>query len=67
MPSGDTDPYKAVPPIKFSNKKLDLKIINVFTKMWDRKKKYTGKLYNLLDDKLKIFYSICYYADIQPG
>jgi hypothetical protein len=36
-------------------------------KIWDRDKKYTGKLYDLLDDKLKIFYSICYHADIQPG
>ncbi|KAK1907590.1 hypothetical protein P3342_005917 [Pyrenophora teres f. teres] len=26
----------------------------------------TGKPYDLLDDKLKIFYSICYHADIQP-
>ncbi|EDU48780.1 conserved hypothetical protein [Pyrenophora tritici-repentis Pt-1C-BFP] len=34
--------------------------------MWDREKKYTGKPYDLLDDKLKIFYSICYHADIQP-
>ncbi|KAF1363027.1 hypothetical protein EJ07DRAFT_162974 [Lizonia empirigonia] len=66
IPSGDTDPYKAVPPIEFGNKKLDPKTINVFTKMWDREKKYTGKPYDLLDDKLKIFYSICYHADIQP-
>jgi hypothetical protein len=65
MPSGDTDPYKAVPPIKFSNGKLDPKTINVFTKMWDREKKYTGKPYDLLDDKLKIFYSICDHADIR--
>ena len=64
MPLGDTDPYKVVPLIKFCNKKLNPKTINVFTKMWDRKKKYTGKLYDLLDDKLKIFYSICYHADI---
>ncbi|KAF7572503.1 hypothetical protein PtrM4_074080 [Pyrenophora tritici-repentis] len=35
--------------------------------MWDRDKKYTGKPYDLLDDKLKIFYSICYHADIEPG
>jgi hypothetical protein len=66
MPSGDTDPYKAVPLIEFSNEKLDPKTINVFTKMWDREKKYTGKPYDLLDDKLKIFYSICYYVDIRP-
>jgi hypothetical protein len=64
MPLGETDPYKAVPPIEFSNKKLDPKTINVFTKMWDREKKYTGKSYDLLDNKLKIFYSICYHADI---
>ncbi|KAK1914062.1 hypothetical protein P3342_007308 [Pyrenophora teres f. teres] len=43
-----------------------IRTINVFTKMWDREKKYTGKPYDLLDDKLKIFYSICYHADIQP-
>ncbi|KAF7579221.1 hypothetical protein PtrM4_034610 [Pyrenophora tritici-repentis] len=66
IPSGDTDLYKAVPLIEFNNRKLDPKTINVFTKMWDREKKYTGKPYDLLDDKLKIFYSICYHADIQP-
>ncbi|KAF1943681.1 hypothetical protein EJ02DRAFT_421109 [Clathrospora elynae] len=55
--SGKTDPYKAVPPIDFSNEKLDATTINAFVKMWDRDKKYTGKPYDLLDDKLKIFYN----------
>ena len=63
-PSGETDPYKAVPPIEFDNEKLELAKINTFAKIWDRDKKYTGKPYDLLDDKLKIFYSICYHADI---
>jgi hypothetical protein len=58
MPSGDTDPYKAVPLIEFSNNKLDPKTINIFSKMWDREKKYTGKPYDLLDDKLKILSSV---------
>ena len=66
-PSGETDPYKAVPPIDVSNEKLTATTINAFVKMWDRDKKYTGKPYDLLDDKLKIFYSICYHADIGPG
>ncbi|KAF1936681.1 hypothetical protein EJ02DRAFT_479403 [Clathrospora elynae] len=66
-PSSETNPYKAVPPIDFSNEKLNATTINAFVKMWDRDKKYTGKPYNLLDDKLKIFYSICYHADIRPG
>jgi hypothetical protein len=64
IPSSDTDPYKAVPPIEFGNEKLDPKTINIFTKMWDRETKYTGKPYDLLDDKLKVFYSICYHTDI---
>ncbi|EFQ91343.1 hypothetical protein PTT_11827 [Pyrenophora teres f. teres 0-1] len=33
MPSGDIDLYKAVPLIEFNNRKLDLKTINVFTKI----------------------------------
>ncbi|KAF1936186.1 hypothetical protein EJ02DRAFT_438705 [Clathrospora elynae] len=66
-PSGETDPYKAVPLIDVGNEKLNATTINAFVKMWDRDKKYTGKLYDLLDDKLKIFYSICYHADIGPG
>ncbi|KAF1936666.1 hypothetical protein EJ02DRAFT_506416 [Clathrospora elynae] len=65
--SRKTDPYKAIPPINFSNEKLDATTINAFMKMWDCNKKYTGKPYDLLDDKLKIFYSICYHADIGPG
>ncbi|KAI1506796.1 polyprotein [Pyrenophora tritici-repentis] len=31
------------------------------------RQKVYGKPYDLLDDKLKIFYSICYHADIEPG
>ncbi|KAF7578904.1 hypothetical protein PtrM4_031440 [Pyrenophora tritici-repentis] len=62
-----TPAYPQLPPIEFGNEKLDPKTINVFVKMWDRDKKYTGKPYDLLDDKLKIFYSICYHADIEPG
>jgi hypothetical protein len=66
MPSDETDPGKAVAPIRFSKKTLDPKIINVFTKMWDREKKCTGKPYDLLDNKLKIIYSTCYHEDTQP-
>ncbi|KAK1914055.1 hypothetical protein P3342_007301 [Pyrenophora teres f. teres] len=42
IPSDDTDPYKAIPPIECGNEKLDPQKINVFSKMWDREKKYTG-------------------------
>ncbi|KAF2743709.1 hypothetical protein M011DRAFT_374296, partial [Sporormia fimetaria CBS 119925] len=66
-PSGEMDPYKAVPLIEFDNERLDPATINVFVKMWDRDKKYTGKPYDLLDGKLKISYSICYHADIRPS
>jgi hypothetical protein len=39
MPSDETDQYKAVPPIEFSNETLHP---NVFTKMWDREKSIQG-------------------------
>jgi hypothetical protein len=60
------DPYTAVPPPPFTNGKVEPTTITTFVKIWDRDKKYSGKPYDLLDDKLKIFYSVCFHADIQP-
>jgi len=64
---GDTyDPYWTIPPIPYANKKTDPRQINQFIKHWKEEDKYTGDQYDLLDEKVRMFYSICRSADILP-
>ncbi|KAF7575713.1 hypothetical protein PtrM4_073370 [Pyrenophora tritici-repentis] len=59
------DPYKTLPPRWSRNDRLDANTITQFSKLWDNSNKYTGNAYDLLDDKIKIFFSICWQVDIQ--
>ncbi|KAI0993120.1 hypothetical protein K3495_g15064, partial [Podosphaera aphanis] len=65
--SGTYDPYSSLPPVPVPNEQLDPSIMLQFTKTYDREKKYTGNAYDLLDDKLKIFFNICFHTRITPG
>lgn len=40
--------------------------LTIFIKAWKRDSNYTGKLYDLLADKVDAFYNFCYHADEQP-
>ena len=40
-------------------------MITQFSKLWDNSNKYTGNAYDLLDDKIKVFFSICWQVEIQ--
>ena len=41
--------------------------IGKFLKSWDRKNNWSGKLYNLLDNKIRIILNICQFTDIAPN
>src|SRR6266516_5383117 len=60
------DEYKSLPPRPVPNKRLDPTKSTQFVKTYDREKKYTGEPYDLLDDKMRIFFNICYHAEITP-
>ncbi|KAM4062504.1 hypothetical protein HRG_013676 [Hirsutella rhossiliensis] len=36
-------------------------------KLWDKDQNYTGEPYDLLDEKLRIFMSICYNIQVKPS
>jgi hypothetical protein len=59
------DPYKTLPPRWSRNDRLNANTITQFSKVWDNSKKYTGDAYDLLDNKIKIFFSICWQIDIK--
>ncbi|KAF1942217.1 hypothetical protein EJ02DRAFT_345997, partial [Clathrospora elynae] len=59
------DPYKTLPPRWSHNDRLNASTITQFSKLWDNSNKYTGNAYDLLDDKIKIFFSICWQVDIK--
>ncbi|KAF1935988.1 hypothetical protein EJ02DRAFT_506764 [Clathrospora elynae] len=59
------NPYKTLPPRWSRNDRLEANTITQFSKIWGNSKKYTGDAYDLLDDKIKIFFSICWQVDIK--
>ncbi|KAF2744305.1 hypothetical protein M011DRAFT_470717, partial [Sporormia fimetaria CBS 119925] len=61
------DPFRTLPPRWCRNEKLNANTITQFSKIWDNNKKYTGDAYDLLDDKIRIFFNICWQIDIQEG
>ena len=38
-----------------------------FAKIWNKKKACTGEPYDLLDDMLNVFLSLCFHNQIKPG
>ncbi|KAM4064076.1 hypothetical protein HRG_012590 [Hirsutella rhossiliensis] len=53
-------------PADIPNDIVDADTQQKFTKIWDKEKNYTGEPYDLLDDKLRIFMSICYNIQVKP-
>lgn len=60
------DAYKSLPPRPVPNEHLDPAKATQFIKTFDKEKKYTGEPYDLLDDKMRILFNICYHAEITP-
>ncbi|KAM4061685.1 hypothetical protein HRG_011710 [Hirsutella rhossiliensis] len=46
---------------------LNLHTQYMFMKLWDKDQNYTGEPYDLLDEKLRIFMSICYNIQVKPS
>lgn len=58
------NPYSILPPHLYLNKWLNANKISQFIKIYNKEKKYTKDLYDLIDNKIRIFLNFCYYMDI---
>ncbi|KAM4067940.1 hypothetical protein HRG_009739 [Hirsutella rhossiliensis] len=59
--------YTKLPPDDTPNAPVDADTQYMFMKLWDKDQNYTGEPYDLLDDKLRIFMSICYNIQVKPS
>ncbi|EED22562.1 conserved hypothetical protein [Talaromyces stipitatus ATCC 10500] len=59
------DPYTKVPPDEYGRQPVDSQLAMKFTKAWDKTKNYSGELYDILDDKVRIFLRLCRLTEIQ--
>ncbi|KAM4067617.1 hypothetical protein HRG_001494 [Hirsutella rhossiliensis] len=59
--------YTKLPPDDIPNATVDGDTQQKFMKLWDKDKNYTGEPYDLLDDKIRIFMSICYNIQVKPS
>ena len=66
-PTVALDLYTTIPPEDFPNEPTDTDVQQRFTKIWNKRKTYTGEPYDLLDDILKVFLSVCFHNQIRPG
>jgi hypothetical protein len=61
------DSYHDLPPVPVSNKRLKSNKAALFIKIYDKNERYTGKPYDLFDDKLQTFFNICHNIKIILG
>jgi hypothetical protein len=59
--------YTRLPPDEAPSENVDLRTITDFSKIYDTDKEYTGKAYDVLDDRMRLFFSICKSARISKG
>lgn len=59
--------YHTIPPIPVDNEELDNYLWNQFNKRWDKSQNYTGKAYDILDDKVLYFLDTCLSTHILPS
>jgi hypothetical protein len=59
------DPYFDLLPRFIPNERLDSTKAAIMIKLWNKDKKYIGNAYDLLNDKVRLFYNICYYSKIR--
>ena len=41
--------------------------MNSFTKAWDKEDSFTGDAYDILDDKVRHFFNVCWKLNISPS
>jgi hypothetical protein len=61
------DPYFDLPPRPIPNERLDPTEAVIMIKLWNKNKRYTGNAYDLSNDKVRLFYNICYHNEIRPS
>jgi hypothetical protein len=59
------DPYFDLLLRPIPNKRLDSTKAAMVIKLWNKDKRYIGNAYDLLDDKIRLFYNICYHNEIR--
>ncbi|KAM4065707.1 hypothetical protein HRG_012906 [Hirsutella rhossiliensis] len=64
QPTTSSTPNSSNPP---KTPHLNLHTQYMFMKLWDKDQNYTGEPYDLLDEKLRIFMSICYNIQVKPS
>ncbi|KAM4062690.1 cwf18 domain containing protein [Hirsutella rhossiliensis] len=53
------DAYTSIPPVRFENEEVEADLTIRFIKIWDKKLAYTGEPYDIFDDKIRKFMSVC--------
>ncbi|KJZ80489.1 hypothetical protein HIM_00339 [Hirsutella minnesotensis 3608] len=61
------DAYTSIPPVRFENEEVEADLTIRFIKIWDKKLAYTGEPYDIFDDKIRKFMSVCRQANIPPS
>ncbi|KAM4061047.1 cwf18 domain containing protein [Hirsutella rhossiliensis] len=51
--------YTSIPPVRFENEEVEADLTIRFIKIWDKKLAYTGEPYDIFDDKIRKFMSVC--------
>jgi hypothetical protein len=61
------DPYHNLPRQNIPNEILDLRTVTNFSKGWRTENMFKGELYDVFDDKVRIFLKACLSAQIEPS
>ncbi len=65
-PPPDYDPYYTLPPRHYENKEMDHHLITKFLKGLQDYNRYSGKAYNVLDEKIRVMLRLCEAVSIPP-
>jgi hypothetical protein len=64
-PPAPHNPYFDLPLVPVPNERLDPTKAASLLKGFNRNDQYTGNAYDLLDDKIRIFFSLCYHGEMR--
>jgi hypothetical protein len=60
------DPYFVLPPPTRRNEPPPATALSAFAKWWKKRDDYSGKAYDVLDDKVRRFYRACKAVELKP-
>lgn len=61
------NPYSTLPPQSVANTELDPDRLVTFIELWNHNFDYTGELYDILDDKVRLMLNLCKTLGIQAS